>query len=69
MKRYADRDAIEALAINERDTLDRERQFAREEFALGRSVYYCRGEGHPVAVLRSLDEWEQRDKPAPRRAN
>lgn len=69
MKRYIDREALDALSINDRDTFEREREFAREEILRGRPVYYCRGEGHPVVRFDTLDEWELRDGPAQRGAN
>lgn len=59
-RRQADPDTLAAIARN-RDEADRaESQYAREEFALGRSIAYCHGPGWPVIALQTIEQWEQR---------
>ncbi len=44
-----------------RDSRTLERDYALDAIRRGQPVYYCRGAGFPVVVLRTVDDWERRD--------
>ncbi len=59
--RRAHPDDLAALSDNARDSRTLERDYALDAIRRGQPVYYCRGAGFPVVVLRTLDDWERRD--------
>lgn len=69
MRRYVDRDALDAIAANTRESDRLERAFAEETIRAGGEVVYCAGPGCRPVALRSLAEWERRDLLSGRRTN
>jgi hypothetical protein len=69
LRRYVDRDALDAIAANARESDRLERAFAEETLRAGGEVVYCAGPGRRTVTLHSLAEWERRDLLSGRRTN